>query len=152
MRGTERKKKCFLIAASLWAGGLVFLALLPESVVMFILRKRFLFPVAHVVAYVILGFLLCLRLRFQRVFFSYRMDGWRLVLFTVGMAACWGGITEAVQIFSLDRGPDVVDLQWDLVGTAIGIFFFFLFSKGFLFLKTMKSSLAPHPHLETDTV
>lgn len=129
------KKERFFLAVKLWAVLLVFLALLPEKVALMVLRKPEFFAVAHLVAYFILAFLLCLFLRFQRIFLSLRMRSITIFSLTLLFSMICGGVTEAVQVLTPDRGPDWFDLGCDLLGALSGILFFFLFSRTRLFRK-----------------
>ncbi len=123
------KKERFFLAVWLWAVLLVFLALLPEKIALMVLRKPEFFAVAHLAAYFILAFLLCLFLKFQRVFLSFRMQTATIFSVALLFSMICGGVTEVVQVLAPDRGPDWFDLGCDLVGALSGILFFVLFSR-----------------------
>ncbi len=135
------KKKRFFLAVWLWAALLIFLALLPEKIALIVLRKPEVFAVAHLLAYFILGFLLCLFLRFQRVFLSVRLRSVTVFSLALLFSMICGTVTEAVQVLTPDRGADWFDLGCDLLGALSGILFFFLFSRTRLFRKIPTSGL-----------
>ncbi len=136
MRALKTQKKKFFLAANLWAALLIFLALLPEQAALIVLRRPVFFIVAHVTAYFILAFLLCIYFRFRKVFFSLRMQGAGIACLVLFFSMLCGGVTEAVQVLTPDRGPDWFDLGCDLLGALSGILFFFLFLRTRLFRKT----------------
>ena len=115
--------RVFLWGAVCWIGMLAFLAVQPEAVVELILRKKSLFEPAHVVAYAILSFFLCLY--FRSAFRRFGDLAFVCVLAFLVSALC-GGITEWIQIFSLDRIPDWLDFRMDLLGSVSGISLFLI--------------------------
>ena len=136
-----------LALISSWFLLLIFLALMPERVVLFFLRKPFFFSVAHIVAYWVLAFFLCLYLRFKRTFFVFRMNWWNIFFLTLVCCMACGGITEAVQVLTPDRAPDWYDFYCDLGGAMSGILFFMLFSKSPFMIKFLTARSHPIPKI-----
>ncbi len=123
-----RKTKLFTLTG-LWALLLLVLSLEPKWFVSLVLRGPGLLSAAHAGVFVVMAFLLCLALRFQRSLFAWRMDN--RGVFIAAFAAClfYGGLTEAAQVFAPSRTPDWMDFYCDAAGAGFGIALFFIYSQ-----------------------
>lgn len=139
-----RKTKLFTLTG-LWALLLLVLSLEPKWFVSLVLRGPGLFSAAHAGVFVVLAFLLCLALRFQRSLFAWRMDD--RGVFLTAFTACffYAGITEAVQVFAPLRTPDWIDFYCDLAGTVLGIALFFIYSQKVALARAFSSLIEKIP-------
>lgn|GEM_PF-1895180 len=125
----ENKKRYLLFLVLLaWAVLLFFFALQPKALVLFFLKKAAVFKTAHLMAYGLLAYLSC---AWCHVLWPYWKRATALSLFS----AIAGGFiltficaasTEYVQIYSVDRIPDIKDFKIDLIGASYGLSVFFL--------------------------
>lgn len=121
------RTRTLMMACGLWSGLLIYLALQPEAVIMFVLRSKAYFPAAHVAAYALMGFLISLSLRFMRKAGRWQFGPIGAMALSFALCFVLGAMTEILQVYSPDRIPDWADLVCDLQGAALGIMGFYFY-------------------------
>ena len=129
MLNAKPARRKYFILSSMWALLLVVMAVQPEKMVKRVLPTSWERFMAHSVAYGIFAFLLCLYFRFRKSLFRYRMKEGFVFLFSFVLVFAWGGLTEYIQLYSRDRIADWLDVFYDVLGAAWGIFLFFLYKR-----------------------
>jgi hypothetical protein len=129
MLSTKNPQKIFFTAAILWAAGMAFLTVQPHAFVLWILRSPDHFPIAHMICYGFLCFLLCFYFRFRRKSFFAASALSLLVILVLGSLA------EFAQMFMPDRTADIMDIWDNMVGAFIAVACFHVAARTDLFRK-----------------
>ncbi len=132
MFSIKTRKKSLLWSSLGFAIALIFLALQPSKTALLFLKSYSFFPLAHAVAYGVFCFLLCLYFRFNRM---NLIPACCLALFLTFIC---GAVSEAAQIFTPDRTPDIMDVKDDMQGAFVAVL-------SFLALLQMTMTRKKHP-------
>jgi len=146
IRSRKRKLAFFCMVMM---GLLVLLAVFPNAWFAPFLNTEAFFTAAHLIAYYILAFFLCLALRFQRQLYSIRMTNGKIVWIVLVVTTALGGLTEGMQHFVADRAATWFDFCCNLAGIHAGIFTYLLMKKisGLLRSKEILGAVNISPHV-----
>ncbi len=125
----SKRKRNLLILCMLWVILLGVLAVEPIRVVKIFFPTEDSRSFAHVLFYGFFGFFLCLFLRFKRTLGKLQLRNRYIIGLSFIVTGLLGGITELMQIFTVDRMADWGDLGFDVLGAGIGIVCFYLFRR-----------------------
>lgn len=118
------RKKRFLAVSLFWAVLITLSAVQPHDFVWKFLPSEALQSAAHVVAYGLLGYWVCLWLIFARSFFFIRMTDLRVSAASFVICMAWGAFNEFLQLFCPTRYADLHDVGFNGIGVFSGIAFF----------------------------
>ena len=133
----KKIEKSLFVTVSGWAVFLFVLAVVPRGIVTNCLPKDNYASLAHVAAYVVLGFLVYFNFFIRKSNKSLRIHEWAMMTYTVGIAAACGIFTEGLQFLTLDRTPDWADFWADMLGTFMAIGLFMVISKFILLFQLL---------------
>lgn len=109
------------MALFLWAALLIFLAIEPGPVMEIFLPTESDRVIAHAFMYGLMAFLFCIFFEKKWGHFDYALSFWQRLtvsLFLTFVLGCW---TEVLQIFSIERTPDAMDVVFDSLGGLVGV-------------------------------
>jgi len=117
----RQRRKRLLVAASLWAALLLVLSVQPDRIVEIFIKSEPMSLMAHVAAYGIFSFVLCLYFRFLRSLGSLRLtDLWVFVL-SWALSTAWGGMIELIHMGLPERYATWTDFGANALGAALGL-------------------------------